>query len=351
MLTRDILICTALSAVSGAVGSVVMYLMLKKEAAELSSGLDQAKIDSLPKRIILVRHGESCGNADHNLYREKADNQINLTDRGRAQAIEAGKKIKELIGDNARVQLFVSPFNRTLQTADLLRCAFNDHVAHTSIETNIREQEFGNLQDDQHTTYRLEQRKVGRFWYRFPTGESGADVYSRVKLWFNELIRINRRPGMEKVDTIVAVTHGLTMRLVLMQMFGWSPNTFHTVWNAGNCDFYVLDKKEGWHGELQGEQPSPWPYHLNTNVGATIKSSVELVVTMKDGEVKKVGIENYLDLPPPRICRRNLILKELEKEHQIDPSLVARVQGDVNRGFSEEEYHDGNYTHPRCSSN
>ncbi len=23
--------------------------------------------------------------------------------------------------------------------------------------------------------------KVGRFWYRFPTGESGADVYDRIK--------------------------------------------------------------------------------------------------------------------------------------------------------------------------
>ena len=25
------------------------------------------------------------------------------------------------------------------------------------------------------------------------------------------------------------------MRLILMQLYGWSPNTFHTVWNADNC--------------------------------------------------------------------------------------------------------------------
>ena len=29
---------------------------------------------------------------------------------------------------------------------------------------------------------------------------------------------------------------GLTMRLILMHLGGWSPNTFHSVWNANNCD-------------------------------------------------------------------------------------------------------------------
>ena len=31
-------------------------------------------------------------------------------------------------------------------------------------------------------------------------------------------------------SSIIVVTHGLTMRLILMQLFHWSPNTFHTVW-------------------------------------------------------------------------------------------------------------------------
>lgn len=71
------------------------------------------------------------------------------------------------------------------------------------MEPRLREQEFGNLQGDEFIKYREEQTKViwagrtffpkllrlfvasifqiGRFWYRFPTGESGADVYDRVK--------------------------------------------------------------------------------------------------------------------------------------------------------------------------
>jgi len=35
-------------------------------------------------------------------------------------------------------------------------------------------QEFGNLQGEEFKAWRHEQASVGRFWYRFPTGESGA---------------------------------------------------------------------------------------------------------------------------------------------------------------------------------
>ena len=35
----------------------------------------------------------------------------------------------------------------------------------------------------------------------------------------------------DQAKAVVVVTHGLTMRLILMQLFHWSPNTFHTVWS------------------------------------------------------------------------------------------------------------------------
>ena len=74
----------------------------------------------------------------------------------------------------------VSPFERTLQTSRNLLVAIADSVDRVSIESRIREQEFGNLQGDEFKDFRLEQTKVGRFWYRFPTGESGADVFGAI---------------------------------------------------------------------------------------------------------------------------------------------------------------------------
>merc|ERR1719201_2156858 len=107
----------------------------------------------------------------------------------------------------------------------------------------IREQEFGNLQGIEFEELRKEQLRVGRYWYRFPTGESGADVYSRVKQWWDARVGwMNMYEGEEFVDDMIVVTHGLAMRFILMQLFGWSPNTFTTVWNADNCDIYVLRK-------------------------------------------------------------------------------------------------------------
>ena len=55
--------------------------------------------------------------------------------------------------------------------------------------------------------------------YRFPTGESGADVYTRVCQWWDQAVmRSNLRHAQRPWDSVVVVTHGLTMRLILMQV-------------------------------------------------------------------------------------------------------------------------------------
>ena len=52
-----------------------------------------------PKRIILVRHGESGGNVDRNLYCSTPDSRITLTERGFAQGRAAGVQIRKLVGN------------------------------------------------------------------------------------------------------------------------------------------------------------------------------------------------------------------------------------------------------------
>jgi broad specificity phosphatase PhoE len=47
-------------------------------------------------------------------------------------------------------------------------------------EVQLREQDFGNFQDAAgKDREKLERLRFGRFFYRFPHGESGADVYDR----------------------------------------------------------------------------------------------------------------------------------------------------------------------------
>jgi len=134
----------------------------------------QARRRRLPRLIILVRHGESEANADKLRWRTIPDNLLGLTERGRAQATAIGQRVETILEENQldRVHLVVSPFERTLQTAAQMRPAFENRIVRTDIESRIREQEMGNLQGDEFQAYRREQQKVGRFWYRFPTGVS-----------------------------------------------------------------------------------------------------------------------------------------------------------------------------------
>lgn len=47
-----------------------------------------------PRRIILVRHGESEGNVDESVYTRVPDPKIGLTNRGKVQAEQCGERIK-----------------------------------------------------------------------------------------------------------------------------------------------------------------------------------------------------------------------------------------------------------------
>lgn len=148
----------------------------------------------LPKRIILMRHGESAGNIDAGAYATTPDHKIPLTEEGRAQAREAGKKMRALIstksggacGENWRVYFYVSPYERTRTTLREVGKGFSrKRVIGVREECRIREQDFGNFQVEERMRVVKETReRFGRFFYRFPEGESAADVYDRVSSKF-----------------------------------------------------------------------------------------------------------------------------------------------------------------------
>lgn len=142
---------------------------------------------SLPKCIILVRHGESAGNIDGTAYTTIPDNKIPLTPQGVDQAKLAGSRICDVMSDggassNWKVYFYVSPYHRTRSTLREMGRAFpRKKVIGAREECRIREQDFGNFQVAERMKVIKETRqRFGRFFYRFPEGESAADVYDRV---------------------------------------------------------------------------------------------------------------------------------------------------------------------------
>ncbi|KAK7269291.1 hypothetical protein RIF29_22014 [Crotalaria pallida] len=210
----------------------------------------------LPKRIILMRHGESQGNLDTSAYTTTPDHSIQLTPQGIAQARHAGAQLRQLIGGgdctaNWRVYFYVSPYARTRSTLrEVGRCFSKKRVIGAREESRVREQDFGNFQVEERMKVVKETRqRFGRFFYRFPEGESAADVFDRVSSFFESLWRDidnNRLRHDPSNDlNLVIVSHGLTSRIFLMKWFKWTVEQFEYLNNLGNCEFRVMQLGTG----------------------------------------------------------------------------------------------------------
>ncbi|CAE7670157.1 unnamed protein product, partial [Symbiodinium necroappetens] len=93
---------------------------------------------------------------------------------------------------------------------------------------------------------RAEEDLVGRTYYRRPNAESSADVFDRVKQFWDKLFGENGNGLLagdsRTYDMCLVVTHGLTIRLMLMCLFNWSVATFESVWNLSYCEHVTLKK-------------------------------------------------------------------------------------------------------------
>ncbi|XP_021742457.1 phosphoglycerate mutase-like protein AT74H [Chenopodium quinoa] len=214
----------------------------------------------LPKRIILVRHGESQGNIDTKAYSVTPDHSIPLTSDGINQAREAGNSIRRLLDTSSfsadaaaawRVYFYVSPYERTRSTLREIGRSFpRRRVIGVREECRIREQDFGNFQvEERMMAIKQTREKFGRFFYRFPEGESAADVYDRISsfmesLWRDiDMHRLQHDPDHEL--NLVIVTHGLLSRVFLMKWFKWTVEQFEYLNNPGNCEYRVMELGEG----------------------------------------------------------------------------------------------------------
>jgi broad specificity phosphatase PhoE len=64
-------------------------------------------------------------------------------------------------------------------------------------------------------TSKRDREQFGRFYYRFPEGESGLDVYTRVTSFISTMFRDFGDAHICRPDlNVIIVTHGLTLRLV-----------------------------------------------------------------------------------------------------------------------------------------
>lgn len=201
--------------------------------------------------ILLIRHGESQANIDQTLHQSLPDHEIALSTRGQSQPAHAAKHVYDFYFhrygyDYVNGLLWNSPYRRTRDTADILLDNLKDKNLVLRRRENILlcEQQFGlfdGLEDDEiekrypneYNTWMLCKQYNGKFWARYPMGESPFDAAVRVRQGIDEIKKNNN-------EFNVVVCHGTVVKLFVMMYFNYSPEWFAEEKTIGNCGIYLI---------------------------------------------------------------------------------------------------------------
>jgi len=244
-------------------------------ARNLRSDLENGIIR--PERIILVRHAESQGNIDDTLFGQTPDWLIPLTPLGHEQAGLAGRNIKAIVKENP-IYVYTSPCVRTKQTtADILESFDESQFIGLRQEPRLTGQQFGNFQDSEVIRKsKRERRNYGRFYFRFPNGESGLDVYCRVTSFIATMFRdFQNKKIQDKKLNVIIVTHGLTLRLFIMRWFQLAIHKFEKMINPPNAGIIVMQLRSNEKGELWYELSQDSCEKLSVNIPTSSQLSFQ----------------------------------------------------------------------------
>jgi broad specificity phosphatase PhoE len=107
-------------------------------------------------------------------------------------------------------------------------------------DPRLREQEWGNFRTVEETErIQKERYAYGPFYYRFPHGESCADVYDRVSSFLETMHR--DFDDQDYPENALIVSHGMTIRLFIMRWFHISVKEFESWANPSNCQRLIME--------------------------------------------------------------------------------------------------------------
>ncbi|MGA7870765.1 MAG: histidine phosphatase family protein [Candidatus Binatus sp.] len=193
-------------------------------------------------KLIMVRHGESEGNA---IRRFTTSGEAKITELGRRQAREAAQRIK--LKFQPRL-VIASTFARARETGLIIAAELAIPIEY---EAEFREMSLGNLAGQPYESLANDPTfDPKRSWaWRAPGGESHEDVLRRVAPV------LDRVAGKYSDDEIVIVSHGGVMRAVWAHVTGKWENA-HV---PPNCGIVLIEHRNGRYREpevVYGETPA-----------------------------------------------------------------------------------------------
>ncbi len=198
-------------------------------------------------KIFLIRHGESMQNTKENYSIGLPDHKVYLTEKGKIEASDAGDFLANYIAkhniDLSNSVMWVSPFQRTRETASIINEKL--HVPRVKEDITLIEQQYGLFSDKDLETikelfpqefafYDNYYQNYGKFYAKLPQGESPFDVALRTKQFLETIHR-------DKEDVLFVVSHGATIKTIVMNFFHHSPEWYAEEKTPGNCSIRLID--------------------------------------------------------------------------------------------------------------
>lgn len=171
-------------------------------------------------RLLLIRHGQTDGNA---AGRTQGRREVDLNDRGRAQALALAERVRPL----QPAALYVSPASRAQQTAAAIAAACGVPIV---TDDRLAEVDHGELDGLTGEEMRVRHPDFLRRWrdedpttLRIPGGESMDEAQQRMRLAIAAIRdAAPTRDGLAVRDQVVVavVSHNLALHALLCHALG-----------------------------------------------------------------------------------------------------------------------------------
>jgi probable phosphoglycerate mutase len=152
----------------------------------------------MPSRILLIRHGETAGNAARVVQKP----EIPLSPRGEAQAEALARRLSAEPGGVARI--LSSDLARAVLTAERVRAATRAPI---EFDTLLQERNFGDVRGTPYDQLGFDLFEPG---YAPPNGETWEVFHARVDRAWDRV----RALAAATSGTLAVVTHGLVCRSI-----------------------------------------------------------------------------------------------------------------------------------------
>ncbi len=179
------------------------------------------------KMIILIRHGETIWNREG-----RFQGRLNspLTQKGKNQAKENGKKLKDIVSKD--IKIFSSPLGRAKETAYIISDELGISRERIIFDNRIIEFDYGIFEGkkkiDVINSKEFQAREANKWYYKIENGESYEIVSQRVKSFLDSI-----------KDEVMVIAHEMVNRTIRGLYCNYSKDKTLTL-RQPNDTIYIL---------------------------------------------------------------------------------------------------------------